>query len=91
MVAALFLLARRRRTRQWAEIALLLFVATTYVLAPVIGFGWVLLLLGLAQTSFSTRVAHVLYPALFIGIPVFIQTDEMWRIAKIISTVTLPF
>ncbi len=44
LVAALFLLARRRRTRQWSEIALVLFVATTYVLAPVIGFGWVLLL-----------------------------------------------
>jgi len=42
---------------------LLLFAVTTYVIAPVRGFGWMLMLLGLAQCDDSNRPFRPLYLA----------------------------
>jgi hypothetical protein len=42
---------------------LLLFAATTYALAPVRGFGWMLMLLGLAQCEDRDRHFRPLYLA----------------------------
>ena len=84
LIGVLFLLARGVRLGRITEVALLVFVATTYVLAPVIAFGWILLLLGLAQTRLPRRVAHLVYPAVFIALPVFTQADELWRIPRLL-------
>lgn len=89
-IGVLFLAARTARIGRFTEIVLLLFVATTYVLAPVVGFGWILLVLGLAQTRLPRRVAHVVYPAVFIALPLFTQTDEVWRIPRLLLSVPLP-
>lgn len=51
IVAVAFLLPaslRLSRSRDWI---LLLFVTTTYAVAPVAGFGWLLLVMGLAQSD----------------------------------------
>jgi hypothetical protein len=47
---ALFMLAPAARTSvRWRHAALLLFCGITYAFAPVAGFGWLLLVMGLAQ------------------------------------------
>ena len=45
--------------------ALLLFCVATYAFAPVAGFGCLLLVLGLAQTSHSDRRTRAFYVAAF--------------------------
>ena len=62
IVAAVFLLPARPVLR---HAALLLFCVTTYAFAPVAGFGCLLLVLGLAQTSPSDRRTRALYVAAF--------------------------
>ena len=79
-IALTFLLPRGRRIGRFGESALLVFIATTYGLAPVVGFGWVLLLLSLAQTSFSPRVAHLLYPVAFVSLQAVYIIDDLWRV-----------
>jgi hypothetical protein len=53
-----FLLFGRRRMDQIAHVLLLLFILTTYIPAPVFGFGWILAILGftLAKENFP-RIA----------------------------------
>ena len=49
---ALFMLAPATRTSaRWRHAALLLFCGITYAFAPVAGFGWLLLVMGLAQVE----------------------------------------
>ena len=45
---------------------LLLFCATTYALAPVSGFGWLLATMGLAQCRRTQRALRGAYLAVFI-------------------------
>ncbi len=71
-LAALFLLPDRhdqpnRMTGRppWRDLALLLFIATTYTLAPVPGFAWLLIAMGISQTTpgaagRTTRLAYAL-------------------------------
>jgi hypothetical protein len=80
IIALAFLLPRGRTIGRLGELALLAFIATTYGLAPVVGFGWVLLLLGFAQTSFSPRVAHLLYPVAFVSLQAAYMIDDVWRV-----------
>jgi hypothetical protein len=42
------LLIRKRRTDELAHLLLLFFIFTTYIPAPVFGFGWTLAILGFA-------------------------------------------
>ena len=49
----------------WRDLALLLFIATTYTLAPVPGFAWLLIAMGISQTTpgaagRTTRLAYAL-------------------------------
>jgi hypothetical protein len=59
---------------------LLLFLFTTYVFAPVIGFGWVLAIMGIAQTD--SRRAGI--PGLYVVVFLLLQ---MYRIpwAKLVN------
>jgi hypothetical protein len=50
LVAAM-MLAPARRTGAWRHVVLLTFCGITYAFAPVAGFGWLLLVMGLAQVD----------------------------------------
>lgn len=50
LVAAM-MLAPARRTGTWRHVVLLAFCGITYAFAPVAGFGWLLLVMGLAQVE----------------------------------------
>jgi hypothetical protein len=45
---------------------LLAFCFTTYAVAPVPGFGWLLLVMGLAQTGDRQRMLHAIYVGMFV-------------------------
>ena len=48
------------------DYVLITFTVTTYLAAPVLGFGWLLLVLGLAQLRSTDRPLPVLYVAAFV-------------------------
>lgn len=60
LAMGMLFLFRRSITDQFAHICLLLFIFTTYLLAPVFGFGWILAIMGftLAKENFP-RIATV--------------------------------
>jgi hypothetical protein len=69
-VAVTFLTRWRRLARQ-RDLALIAFLITTYAVAPVIGFGWVLACLGLAQRDRSRRLIPLGYVGAFLLVQVF--------------------
>jgi hypothetical protein len=70
------LLARRAVTDKFAHILLLFFIFTTYLPAPVLGFGWILAIMGfaLAKEKFP-RIAAV-YMISFVAILLY---QVPWR------------
>jgi hypothetical protein len=70
LVAAVFLLPVRPRLR---HAALLVFCLTTYAIAPVAGFGCLLLVLGVAQTHPDERRTRGLYAAAFFLVLVYAE------------------
>jgi hypothetical protein len=65
-IAILWLAPGRRRALVIARHgAVLLFCLATYAFAPVAGFGWVLLVMGLATTTFEERRLRAAYVAAF--------------------------
>jgi len=64
-LAAAFLLPLPARLLLGRHALLLLFCAITYVLAPVAGFGWLLLSMGIAQTAPEWRRLRLAYLAVF--------------------------
>lgn len=72
-VAATFLVGRLRRT---ALVLLLVFCASTYALAPVTGFGCLLLAMGLARCRDDERGLHVAFLAVFVL--VLFYTEVPW-------------
>lgn len=69
-VAALFLttavLCKQRRLSLAANLVLLLFTATTYAVAPVSGFGGILMLMGLAQYEPGSKWPRYAFLAAFV-------------------------
>lgn len=65
-LAAAFLAPASSRLRRVRDPLLILFAAGTYLLAPVIGFGWVLLTMGLAQSNAEPRAIRWGYAAAFL-------------------------
>jgi hypothetical protein len=61
LLAVAFLAPDRRSTALARNVLLLTFAVTTYVIAPVRGFGWMLMLLGLAQCEDRERLLRPLY------------------------------
>lgn len=55
LLGVLFLLPSHRWTNRTRNVLLILFAVTTYSVAPVRGFGWMLMLLGLAQCTREER------------------------------------
>lgn len=64
-VALLFLLPGRNAVGRLRDLSLLVFCATTYAIAPVPGFGWLLLAMGIAQCPEDERRTRWLYLACF--------------------------
>ncbi len=58
---------------RWRHPLLLAFCLVTYALAPVAGFGWVLLVLGLAQCSAEQRKARGLYVTAFVAVLLYAE------------------
>ena len=75
------LLIRRSRTDEVAHILLLFFIFTTYLPAPVFGFGWILAIMGftLAQDKFP-RIAAV-YMICFVVILLYQVPWREWVLA----------
>ncbi len=65
-IALAFLCRRASRVGRICDLALLVFVATVGPIAPVMGFGWVLLIMGYCQCSDFKRITLVVYQALFV-------------------------
>jgi hypothetical protein len=65
-VAITFLWPFGRMISQWRNAALLLFCATTYAVAPVEGFGWLLIAMGITQCDPAWRKTLFLYLAVFL-------------------------
>ena len=61
LVAVCFLAPPRRWVGRARHVALLVFLGTTYVLAPVMGFGWLLIAMGVAQAPLQRH--RLLLPA----------------------------
>ena len=64
-VALLFLLPAQFRTGRLRDFALMGFCATTYMIAPVPGYGWLLLAMGIAQCPDAARPTRWSYLACF--------------------------
>ncbi|QDU26322.1 hypothetical protein ETAA8_14000 [Anatilimnocola aggregata] len=55
LLGILFFLPKSNRIKHTRNALLILFAVTTYSVAPVRGFGWMLMLLGLAQCEYEDR------------------------------------
>ncbi len=60
-VGLCFLLPPSDKAVRWGHGLLLIFCITTYVIAPVVGFGWLLLLMGLAQCKPNQSILKSAY------------------------------
>ncbi|MFT5523238.1 MAG: hypothetical protein ACI9G1_003226 [Pirellulaceae bacterium] len=69
--AVLFLLPNNRWTATSRNSVLLLFAVTTYAFATVRGFGWMLMMLGLAQCSKKESGFRFSYIAVFVLIQIY--------------------
>lgn len=61
-IAVAFLIPQRLRLSAWRDVILMSFIAATYVIVPVLGFGYILTILGLAACSKErtrTRAAYL--------------------------------
>jgi hypothetical protein len=71
LIAASFLARAGTRLSRLRNAALLVFLASTYPIAPVTGFGWLLTVMGMAQTAPAERRGRLAYAAAFVAIPFF--------------------
>ena len=71
LIAALMLAPQRDRVALPAHVVLLMFCAVTYAFAPVAGFGWLLLVMGLAQLPSSRPWLAGAYLAVFLVVLFF--------------------
>lgn len=66
-VALAFLLPARFRLAKWRDAVLLLFVFSTYVVAPILYFAWLIVAMGIIQCERQTfRYAPIFYVAAFV-------------------------
>ncbi len=71
LIAVAFLWPEEKFISKWRDYFLLLFILTTYLVAPVVGFGWVLAIMGLAQTSNRSALLTLLYIVTFVSLQVY--------------------
>lgn len=73
LVALLLVLPSRAVVRAGRHVSLLAFCVTTYALAPVAGFGWLIATMGLAQCASHQRVLRGAYLAVFVLILIYAE------------------
>jgi hypothetical protein len=71
LVAAAFLSPAGSLPYRIRDGLLLAFILTTYLFAPVTGFGWVLLVMGFAQTPRGATARRLAYVALFLALQLY--------------------
>ena len=69
-LALAFLWPEDRGPSRWRHPLLLLFVLSTYSIAPVTGFGWILLAMGFADSARTSPRMRLAYLASFVALPV---------------------
>ncbi len=84
IVGLLFLWPLGRRGSPYRDAALLVFCATTYAVAPVEGFGWLLIAMGSAQSEPSPRLRW-LYISVFLLILVYREVPWASGLADVLS------
>lgn len=70
-IAIAFVAPSNSRPAAWRHPLLLLFIFSTYLFAPVIGFGWVLIILGIAQLERTAVTTRLLYLFAFVLLQVY--------------------
>jgi hypothetical protein len=70
-LAALAFLVRSGPLDRWRNAILVVFVSTTYPFAPVLGFGWLLCIMGFAQCRNDEPAWRSVYIALLVGMQLF--------------------
>lgn len=81
VVAVLFLWPEDRGPSRWRDPALLVFILTTYPVAPVIGFAWVLAAMGTAQ---STRRGFPYWPAIYVAAYVLVLMSLHFPFSRLV-------
>jgi hypothetical protein len=75
------LLLRRPMTDKFAHILLLFFIFTTYIPAPVLGFGWILAIMGLTLAKERFPKIAVVYMISFVAILLYQVPWREWVLA----------
>jgi hypothetical protein len=70
-IAVAFSLPRSHPIGRTRDLWLSIFLFTTYLFAPVVGFGWVLAIMGIAQTERHQNTARVFYVVAFLFLQVY--------------------
>ena len=78
LLAAAFLWPGAGGLARWRDGALLLFCASTYAVATIEGFGWLLIAMGVAQCDPGRRRWRTLYLTLFALILVYREIPWEW-------------
>jgi hypothetical protein len=71
LVIGALLLIQRFKTDTWAHILNIVFIACAYLGAPILGFAWILIVLGIAATGTSHSFLRPWYALLFLLILIY--------------------
>lgn len=66
LIALAFLAPVKTRLSRYRDLFLLAFIVCTYAIAPVIGFGWILAIMGMVQADARLPFVRLLYTGAFI-------------------------
>ena len=64
---------------------LVVFIALTYAVAPVIGFGWILITMALAQLPFQCKKLRVTLVILFVLLPLYRVIQHVPEVVSLIE------
>lgn len=70
-VAVSFLWPMGKSISRWRDFILIVFILSTYSVAPVLGFGWTLIIMGLVQCDSRYRFVRWLYMAAFVVLQIY--------------------
>jgi hypothetical protein len=71
LIALMFLWPEGKSISRWRDLALIVFVLSTYSVATVVGFGWLLIVMGLTQVSFRVKYLRPAYLIMFLLLPIY--------------------
>jgi hypothetical protein len=71
LVAVSFLWPLGKSISRWRDFFLIIFILSTYSVAPVLGFGWTLIIMGLVQCENRYRYVRWLYMAAFVVLQIY--------------------